>query len=147
MANEMVPYQPSEERPAFWCNWSIQDDAGRNLALRCRRQPDYTGDDVKDKVFTVTGVLMHPVAITNTDTGEVSDEIRTVFVMKDGKTLAFVSRGVASAMRWIIALVGKERWRFGVNLTFKKIKARQGFTYDVELAEDQPETPPAKKGR
>lgn len=147
MSNELVPYQPDEGNPAFWCNWSLADDAGRNRALRCRRTPDYTGDDVKDKVFTVTGVLMHPVTITNTDTGEVVGEVRTVFVMSDGKTLAFVSRGVANAMRWIMALVGKDRWGRGVNLAFRKIKARQGFTYDVELAEDQPEAPPAKKGR
>ena len=53
-----------------------------------------SADDCIGATLRIKGYIMHPCTVSDGDTGEQKDAIRTILVQDDGEPVAFVSRTI-----------------------------------------------------
>lgn len=151
MAIEPVEHKPPSYMldmgdPVFWTNIDYKSDEGKALIMKCHNEADASGNDVIGKVWDTCQLLSHPVEITNSVTGEVSDCVRTVLVAPDGRTLSFVSAGVLRSLRILVMLYGRGPWKPALSLEVKQIQLKDSKrTYSLSVATGQSKTPKGAK--
>lgn len=86
-------------------------------------------DDFVGKTLHVKDLVIQPVELTNERTGEIEQSKRVVLIDVDGKAYATVSKGVASAIRNIFAIIGVAPWDKPLKLKPVKRQGNHGFKY------------------
>lgn len=112
----------------FFC--SLKDDGTRKSKIAIfnaiNGADEALGDHIGE-VLEVTDVVAHPVTLTDEDTGEIINALRTVLITKDGKTYTAVSQGVTNALARVFSIVGMPSWKDEpVKMKVKQIKTRNG---------------------
>lgn len=84
------------------------------------------------KTVEITDFVMHPITIAdqvNKQTGEIKyggDAVRTVLILKNGKTIAAVSAGIVKELEQLAAVWGEPSWPQGVKVEVQQIETRGG---------------------
>lgn len=80
---------------------SITDDGTRKSKIAIFNAVNGADESVADhigEVLDIVNVVAHPVELTDEETGEIINCLRTVLVDKNGKTYTAVSQGITSAL-------------------------------------------------
>ena len=62
--------------------------------------------DHLNEVLEMVDVVAHPLQLTNPETGEFNECLRTVMICADGKAYQAVSEGIISSLSKIFSIVG-----------------------------------------
>ena len=115
----------------FYC--SIENDGTRKSAISIYNAVNGADEQVADHIgetLEVINVVAHPVTLTDEDTGEIFEALRTVLIDKNGKSYVAVSQGITSALSKIFSIVGSPdggAWeKEPVKMKIKQVKTRNG---------------------
>ena len=115
----------------FYC--SLQNDGTRKSKVAIYNAINNADESLSDhinEVLEVVNVVAHPVTLTDEETGEIIEALRTVLITKDGKSYVAVSGGIANALSRIIGIVGAPdggAWeKEPVRMKIKQVKTRNG---------------------
>ena len=112
----------------FFC--SIADDGTRKSKVAIFNAVNGADESLGDhigEVLEVVDVVAHPVTLTDEETGEIINSLRTVLITKDGKTYTAVSQGITNALARVFSIVGMPSWKDEpVKMKIKQIKTRNG---------------------
>lgn len=81
--------------------------------------------DIPPDGIDVTNIYCHKVELTGKD-GEVSENIRTVLIDKDGKAYGCVSAGVAQDASNIFKVMGYQKWAQPIKLKIVQSRTNSG---------------------
>lgn len=113
---------------SFFC--SIEDDGSRKSKVAIYNAVNGADESIADhigEVLDVVDVVAYPVTITDEETGEILEALRTVLVTKDGKAYTAVSQGITNSLARIFSIVGMPSWKDEpVKMKIKQIKTRNG---------------------
>lgn len=113
---------------SFFC--SIKDDGSRKSKIAIYNAVNGADESIADhigEVLEVVDVVAYPVTITDEETGEILEALRTVLVTKDGKAYTAVSQGITNALSRIFSIVGMPSWvDEPVKMKIKQVKTRNG---------------------
>ena len=130
----LLPLDPTEGPPIWWCPWDVTTDEGAALVTHCLGKADHATNEVLNQPFELQALLLHRVELKDQETGELVPLIRTVLVRPDGTTLAACSVGLYMGARVICALKGKGPWSPALLVAVKQQPTRLGRrTYTLEL--------------
>lgn len=112
---------------------SITDDGTRKSKIAIFNAVNGADESVADhigEVLDIVNVVAHPVELTDEETGEIINCLRTVLVDKNGKTYTAVSQGITSALAKVFTIVGTPdggAWeKEPVRMKIKQVKTRNG---------------------
>jgi hypothetical protein len=91
-------------------------------------------DENLDKVINLRNIIVQPVTLTNPNTGEQDNVLRTVLL--DDKMNAFhaTSKGIDTAVRNILGVIGDpSTWDGPVPIKVVKVRAAVGSYFSVEF--------------
>ena len=112
----------------FYC--SVADDGTRKSKVAIFNAVNGADESLGDhigEVLEVVDVVAHPVTLTDEETGEIINALRTVLITKDGKTYTAVSQGITNALARVFSIVGMPSWKEEpVKMKIKQIKTRNG---------------------
>jgi hypothetical protein len=87
------------------------------------------------KTLHLTNVLGHRVRLTDEATGEITEQVRTVFLCKE-VSLSFTSKAATEFAELCFAVLGKGPWAEPLPIRFTMVKTRKGYTtYAFMVAE------------
>lgn len=89
---------------------SIIDDGSRSAKIDLYNAISKADEQIADhinEVIEVVDVVAHPVTLTDEETGEIINALRTILIDKKGKQYVGVSGGIASALSRIFSIIGK----------------------------------------
>lgn len=113
---------------SFFC--SIKDDGSRKSKVAIYNAVNGADESISDhigEVLEVVDVVAYPVTITDEETGEIMEALRTVLVTKDGKAYTAVSQGITNSLARIFSIVGMPSWKEEpVKMKIKQVKTRNG---------------------
>ena len=113
---------------SFFC--SIKDDGSRKSKVAIYNAVNGADESIADhigEVLEVVDVVAYPVTITDEETGEIMEALRTVLVTKDGKAYTAVSQGITNSLSRIFSIVGMPSWKDEpVKMKIKQVKTRNG---------------------
>lgn len=116
---------------SFFC--SIKDDgkrASRIAIYNAINSADEALADHINEVLEIVDVVAHPVTLTNEETGEIVNALRTILVDKSGKTYTAVSQGITNSLSRIFNIIGSPEggaWHSEpVKMKVKQIKTSNG---------------------
>ena len=115
----------------FYC--SIKNDGTRKSAIAIynaiNSADESLGDHIGD-VIEVVNIVAHPVEVTDEQTGEIIEALRTVLIDKKGKSYVAVSQGITNSLSRIFSLIGTPdngAWeKEPVKMKIKQVKTRNG---------------------
>lgn len=88
-----------------------------------------------DEVFQLTGAIAQRVAVTDKDTGEVSNPVAIIFLTGDGKLYRAVSGGVARDVARLFQSFGyPETWDKPRYVKITQVKVGKNNVYNLRLA-------------
>ena len=125
---------PTNQTGTVWTSISTKDEVGKLLRLRVMQSADFHADDCEGKKFQVEHVLCHRVQITDRETGEIRDGVRTVVVSPSRETLDTTSPYFWAGIRDLCAVMGAPPFKPAVEIVVKKQKGtgkRQFLTFDT----------------
>lgn len=111
IATEELMNELKNPSSSFFC--TIQDDGTRASKIAIYNAISTEGEQLSDhlkEVLEIVNVAAHPVRLTDPNTGEITNAMRTVLIGKDGKCYQAVSEGVVSSLNRIFAIVGSAPW-------------------------------------
>jgi hypothetical protein len=136
MAERSLDPDLSARHKLYWASFRTDTPAGAALLLRCAT-PDFKGDDVIGRELELYGVYAAPILIHKEATGEVMPCLRTVLVLWGGKTVGFVSQGMADSLADLMAGHGKGPWNPPLKVRLRQVPLQDAKrTYRLELVED-----------
>lgn len=103
--------------------------------------PSTPCDTMMDKVVSVIGVVSHPAQLVDTNTGELRDCMRTVFLLEDGSRLSGTSAALHRFAEQTLLPVLTESGQWGplvapVPVRLSRQRTSKGFnTYAPEVVE------------
>lgn len=113
---------------AFFC--SIIDDGTRKSKIAIYNAVNTQDTQLADhigEVLEIVDVVAHPVRLTDTETGEITDALRTVLIDSKGIKYGAVSAGITSSLQKIFAIVGMPSWvDEPVKMRVKQVKTNNG---------------------
>lgn len=113
---------------SFFC--SIVDDGSRKSKVSIYNAVNGADEKLANhigEVLEVVDVVAHPVTLTDEETGEIFEALRTVLVTKDGKAYTAVSQGITNALARIFSIVGMPSWKEEpVKMKIKQIATGNG---------------------
>lgn len=128
VANVDLVEQLKNPTGKFFC--SIKDDGSRKSKVAIYNAVNGADESISDhigEVLEVVDVVAYPVTITDDETGEIMEVLRTVLVTKDGKAYTAVSQGITNSLARIFSIVGKPSWKDDpVKMKIKQVKTRNG---------------------
>lgn len=112
----------------FYC--SIKDDGKRASKVAIYNAINSADESLADhigEVLEIVDVVAHPVSLTDEETGEIFESLRTVLIDKNGKSYTAVSEGITNSLSRIFSIVGEPTWKDDpVKMKIKQIKTRNG---------------------
>lgn len=115
----------------FYC--SIANDGSRKSAIAIYNAVNSADESLADHInetLDIVNVLAYPVTLTDEETGEIFDALRTVLVDKHGKAYTAVSQGITNSLARIFSIVGSPEngaWeKEPVKMKIKQIQTRNG---------------------
>lgn len=128
MASVDLVEQLKNPTGSFFC--SIKDDGSRKSKVAIYNAVNGADESIADhigEVLEIVDVVAYPVTITDEETGEIMEVLRTVLVAKDGKAYTAVSQGITNSLARIFSIVGMPSWKDEpVKMKIKQIKTRNG---------------------
>lgn len=113
---------------AFFC--SIIDDGTRKSKIAIYNAVNTQDTQLADhigEVLEIVDVVAHPVRLTDSETGEITDALRTVLIDTKGIKYGAVSAGITSSLQKIFAIVGMPSWvDEPVKMRVKQVKTNNG---------------------
>ena len=91
--------------------------------------------DNLDKPIMVQNVVIHAVKVTDTETGEIVDQARTILIDDKGKAYHAISGVIINRLRDIIAVLGEpSTWPSPVKMVCSRVKGTgANFFYDLHI--------------
>lgn len=115
----------------FYC--SLKNDGTRKSQVAIYNAINGADESVSDhinEVLEIVNVVAHPVTLTDEETGEIVEALRTVLIDKNGKAYVAVSGGIANALSRIMSIIGEPvngAWeKEPVKMKIKQVKTRNG---------------------
>lgn len=115
----------------FYC--SLKNDGTRKSQVAIYNAINGADESVSDhinEVLEIVNVVAHPVTLTDEETGEIVEALRTVLIDKNGKAYVAVSGGIANALSRIMSIIGEPTngaWeKEPVKMKIKQVKTRNG---------------------
>lgn len=115
----------------FYC--SMQDDGTRKSKVKIYNAINSSEKSLSDMIgkrIDVVDVVAYPVQLTDEETGEVIDTIRTVLIDKDGVGYNAVSSGITNSLNKIFGIIGTPEngaWHNEpVKMEVRQVKTRNG---------------------
>lgn len=131
----LAPLAGGEERHArIATSLDMKKPEERLAAYRAIQTQDKAGLDMLNQPLQLRHWLCHDITLTDPETGEVSDAVRTVLILEDGTRVGFVSDGLLKSLKAIEAFFGPAPWTPAIRGTVKQINSRSGrrfYTIDV----------------
>lgn len=93
-----------------WASFDITTPEGKRLAFNATTASDYKAADTIDQDFSLAGVLIHRVTMTDSQTGEDRPCFRTVLLDEENSSVGCISDGVTRALVNLEALYGPPPW-------------------------------------
>lgn len=112
----------------FLC--TIEDDGTRKSKVaiyNAINSSDTALNDMVGKPLEIVDVVAHPITITDEETGEIIETVRTVLIDKNGKCYHAVSAGILNSLQKIFSIIGMPSWKDEpVKMEVKQVKTRNG---------------------
>lgn len=92
--------------------------------------------DHLDKVIKMQNIVIHPVELTDTQTGELVMQARTIIIDDAGKAYHATSNVIVSRLRDLVGLLGEpSSWPGPVSVKVSRVKGTgANFFYDLRVA-------------
>lgn len=101
---------PREDRDELWTTIPIGTDEGRFIFQEALEGEVAGFDGHINKIFDCVHLLVHPVDVTDKETGEVQTLPRMVLIGPKGEMVACVSRGATQSIRRVAINFGRPPW-------------------------------------
>lgn len=86
--------------------------------------------DMKDKVISIRGVLLHPLTLTDEVTGEVTQKIRMVIIDENGSLYGTGSRGIERSLKTLFMSFGMPNtWTSSIKCKVTEKENKKNFKY------------------
>lgn len=102
---------------------------GRGLMTRCLATADLKTRNAVGQHVEATHFFAHIAEVMNKQTGEVSQRVRVVLVLKDGRTLSTMSGGCVKALGLIASATHYAEWNPPIMLEFREFPTEDGKSY------------------
>lgn len=91
--------------------------------------------DNLEKKINVQNVVIHAVKVTDTETGEIVDQARTILIDDQGKAFHAISGVIINRLRDIIAVMGEpSTWSGPLTMVCSRVKGQgANFFYDLHI--------------
>lgn len=122
-----LPANPFAPIHGLYCSWNVSEPGGVDRMAKALRRADKASDDVLDEELPVEHFLCHVVELTDPQTGECVNAMRTVLIGPDGATLALVSRGAFESLPVLGRAFGVPPWNPPRKVRVRRQKTRRGF--------------------
>lgn len=86
------------------------------------------------KTLHLQNILGHRVRLTDSVTGEIKEQIRTVYLTKEAN-LSFVSQAATEFAELCFAVLGKGPWDEPLPFQFTQVSTKRGRTYAFQVVE------------
>ena len=86
-------------------------------------------DDMVGKVVEVENVIIQPVEMTDTATGEIMQRNRIVLITPKGDAYGCTSTGVETSMKNLFSIVGCPPWNPAIKFEVVKKQGRNGYKF------------------
>lgn len=112
----------------FFC--SIEDDGTRKSKVAIYNAINSAEKSITDMIgkrIEIADVVAHPITITDEETGEMVDTLRTVIIDKDGVAYQAVSGGINNSLQKLFSIFGMPSWKDNpVKVEVRQVKTRNG---------------------
>jgi hypothetical protein len=120
-------FRPAKGTPLNECPTSLDlnDAMHRKILFNALQQSTLELGDHGVIIMDVNHYVVHPVEITDPDTGEVSDALRAVFIRPDGATFATTSEVIVGRLADMLSLFDGTHFDGVVRVRIEERKARR----------------------
>lgn len=103
------------------------DNAG--AAIMRYTQTAQSIDALEEKPQEIENVILHDVEVVDTETGEITEAVRTVLITPKGEAFAAVSQGVINSLQMICNpnVFGPPPWSPPIKLEMIRVKTKKNF--------------------
>lgn len=142
----LSPIDPFDGHVKYWMTWKDDEPGGALRVMNCFGGGAVPIEKMIGKTVPIVGCLTHPVPITQKDTGEIVERMRTVHIGEDGTVYACVSIGVFNQTCRLASLIKHERLVWPVLVEYQQEPCGQaGRVFTFRVVSDGSK-PPAKQG-
>lgn len=112
----------------FFC--SIEDDGSKKSKIAIYNAINSAEKSIADmigKTIEIADVVAHPITITDEQTGEIVETLRTVIIDKNGVAYQAVSGGINNSLQKLFSIFGMPSWKKDpVKVEVKQVATRNG---------------------
>lgn len=119
-----------------YCSIKAENFEDRKKLFNYINSPNKKVSECINEVINLKDIYIGVVPITNEDTGEVTECMRTVLIDTDGNAYQAVSSGIFNATRNLLYICGEPSdWECPITIKFRQLKKGVNtiFTFDTQF--------------
>lgn len=126
---------PSTIKGAITTTFDLSTNAGKMKAFAATQNAEPIEKHLGEKI-ALANVVLQPVSVTSSLTGEIVDATRVILVGNDGKAYTTVSDTVLRDLNTLFSIFGMpSTWADPINIEVQRIKGNAGhFFYKIQAA-------------
>lgn len=113
--------------------------AGRVMVTRALATADIRTRQVVGQTIKVVGYVAHVAQLTDKITGEVSNKMRVVLFLEDGRTLSTMSAGCVRLVQYLGVTLGRQKWEPPILIETREFPLPEGKSY-CDMREVMPDS-------
>lgn len=120
---------------SVWSTFEGETQADKLKVLAALTNAEPIADNLNKK-FNLANFVVQATSITDTETGELEDVVRTVLVDDKGKAYAGVSNGLVKALENLVGILGHpSKWDAPIPVEVTEVRGRNGHRfYTLKIA-------------
>lgn len=132
--NELALFTKQDGVPTYIGKEAVTEEEGIAL-YNAMANPSSKLKDMINTPLYITNIYMEKIELTNEETGEVTENVRTVLIDQEGASFQCVSVGVFQAVKRLIAVFGPPAvWQKPMKLVPKLISSGKNQIMTLERA-------------
>ena len=130
-----VPFSPEGAVGRVWTGIDRTTVEGKALFLKALARTDLKGADARGVPLSVVNAVCHEIELEDEQhPGELVQAVRTCFVTREGKVVAFVSAGIWGSLGHLCRELGNPPWQPPIIIQVVESQSRKGrrvYTLDL----------------
>lgn len=140
MSTEMIPFEMNQEinvltgnDPQPYVSFAVktQDDAIR--LYNAMNSPEMRLGQMINKTISMVDAVLVPCMLTNAETGEAQQGVRSIIIDDKGHTYSATSTGIMTSLRNLNAVFKTLHFDPPLKVTVKQVSVKKGNTLTLEL--------------
>lgn len=140
MTNEIIPFEMNQEinvltgnEPQPYVSFDVKTQEDAIRLYNAMNSPEIRLNQMINKTINMVDAVLVPCALTNSETGEIQNGVRSIIIDDKGHSYSATSTGIMTSLRNLNAVFKTLHFEPPLKVTVKQVSVKKGNTLTLEL--------------